>query len=195
MIHVLAWFLCDYMMLKLVQNGKLPFSKFDYVLAWIYRETICIYLFLKAASDNTVKWRDGKYRLKWGGLAEEIVENKYDTKSPTKSNSNLVDEKSNQFINVSSSSLATTNGKKVFSHKRNSSYSVLMNNNNNNNNLINNVQSNTTENFKLLTEPKNQIRAHHQHHHSISTPISVQTYPQLLVQTTNETDFKDIKLV
>jgi hypothetical protein len=92
-----------------------------------------------------------------------------------------------------------------------------MNNNNNNNNLINNVQSNTTENFKLLTEPKSmfilnfiinnflilsislslldQIRAHHQHHHSISTPISVQTYPQLLVQTTNETDFKDIKLV
>lgn len=32
-----------------------------------------------------------------------------------------------------------------------------MNNNNNNNNLINNVESNTTENFKLLTEPKSMF--------------------------------------
>ena len=70
--HVLMWFLFDYMLLKTVQNGKLPFSKFEYIIAWLYRELICFYLFLKAAANPTVKWRDGVYRLKWGGLAEEI---------------------------------------------------------------------------------------------------------------------------
>jgi hypothetical protein len=102
------------------------------VLAWFYRETICLYLFIKAATNPTVKWRDGKYRLKWGGLAEEIIEKKStELKAPIKSNSNLIDEKSYQFINISSSSLVT-NGKKIFNHKRNNSYSVLMNSNNNN---------------------------------------------------------------
>ncbi len=54
------------------QNGKLPFSKFDYVISWLYRETICYYLFFQATIDPTVQWRNGTYRLKWGGLAEEI---------------------------------------------------------------------------------------------------------------------------
>jgi len=191
------------MMLKLVQNGKLPFTKFEYVLAWFYRETICLYLFLKAASNPTVKWRDGKYRLKWGGLAEEILEKKSVDiqKTPIKSNSNLIDEKSYQFLNINSSSLIT-NGKKILNHKRNNSYSVLMNSNNNNNSnsLNNNNTSNISgestinENALNLAESKSQItRPFHQHHHSISTPISAQAYPQLLVQITNEIDISDLK--
>lgn len=97
LIHMLAWFLSDYTLLKIVQvnlqfinnkknknnfliinflynkkNSKMPFTKFEYVVSWLYRETICYYLFLQAAVDPTVQWRHGKYRLKWGGLAEEI---------------------------------------------------------------------------------------------------------------------------
>ena len=72
LIHILGWFLSDYTMLKVVQNGKLPFSKLDFVISWFYRETICFYLFVKAAANPTVKWRQGRYRLRWGGLAEEI---------------------------------------------------------------------------------------------------------------------------
>lgn len=188
MIHVLAWFLSDYMMLKIVQNGKLPFTKFEYVLAWFYRETICLYLFIKAATNPTVKWRDGKYRLKWGGLAEEIIEKKStELKAPIKSNSNLIDEKSYQFINISSSSLVT-NGKKIFNHKRNNSYSVLMNSNNNNIG-----ENNINQNLNVSENKSQTPRSLHQHHHSISTPISAQAYPQLLVQTTNEIDISDLK--
>jgi hypothetical protein len=44
------------------------------VISWFYRESICFYLFLKAAANPTVKWRQGRYRLMWGGLAEEIKE-------------------------------------------------------------------------------------------------------------------------
>lgn len=79
LIHVLCWFLSDYLMLRLVQNGQLPFKKFDYVVSWLYRETICLYLFVKAASNPTVKWRNGQYKLLWWGLAQEI---KSDSDSP-----------------------------------------------------------------------------------------------------------------
>jgi hypothetical protein len=76
LVHLLCWFLSDYILLTICQNGSLPFSKFEYMLSWLYRESICFYLFCKAAANPTVKWRQGKYRLKWGGLAEEIVEQK-----------------------------------------------------------------------------------------------------------------------
>ena len=91
LIHVLGWFICDYTLLLITQNGKLPFSKFEYVIAWFYRESICIFLFLKAASNPTVKWRNGKYRLRYGGLADEIIDPnveivQQETKSPTIAN-------------------------------------------------------------------------------------------------------------
>lgn len=57
-----------------LKNGRLPFNKFEYLLCWLYRETICYYLFLKAINP-TVKWRDGTYRLKWGGLSELVKDN------------------------------------------------------------------------------------------------------------------------
>ncbi len=37
-------------------------------------------MFLQAAIDPTVQWRHGKYKLKWGGLAEEVCVNKYEQK-------------------------------------------------------------------------------------------------------------------
>jgi len=71
-VHVLCWFLSDYILLKICQNGNLPFNLFKYMLSWLYRESICFYLFCKAAVNPTVQWRQGKYRLKWGGLAEKV---------------------------------------------------------------------------------------------------------------------------
>ncbi len=48
--------------------------------------------------------------------------------------------------------------------------------------------------FIFFFNKKDQTpRSLHQHHHSISTPISAQAYPQLLVQTTNEIDISDLK--
>lgn len=119
-----------------------------------------------------MKWRDGKYRLKWGGFAEEIVEKKSDLKPLIKTNSNLIDTKSIQLSNLNSSSLSANSKSKAFNHKRNNSYSVLMNSNNiqttisSSNNIgnsienLNNLVDTTNTKSSLFNEqqhsPKNQ---------------------------------------
>jgi ceramide glucosyltransferase len=72
LFHVLAWMLLDYVLLSVVQNGPLPFGKFEYVVSWLYREMTALPTFLRALFNQTVIWRTGTYRLKWGGVAEEI---------------------------------------------------------------------------------------------------------------------------
>ena len=76
----------------LLQNGRLPFSNLEYLVAWLYREGICSYLFVKASLDPTVKWRNGRYRLLWGGLAQEILE---PHKPPAAASAQLDPEKNN----------------------------------------------------------------------------------------------------
>ncbi|XP_076353090.1 ceramide glucosyltransferase-like isoform X1 [Tachypleus tridentatus] len=72
LVHVLVWFLLDWILLCIIQNGSLPFSKGDFVVAWIFRESSALYLYLKALFDPTIRWRTGTYRLRWGGIVEEI---------------------------------------------------------------------------------------------------------------------------
>lgn len=73
-------------------------------MSWIYRECVCFYLFFQAAIDPTVQWRHGKYRLKWGGLAEQIFFKQQEhKKQPSQTNiliiqqvqANLIQECSN----------------------------------------------------------------------------------------------------
>jgi len=71
-VHVLVWFLLDHLLLRVIQNGSLPFSKFDFLVAWMVRECGAPYLYFKAMSDPTITWRTGTFRLKWGGTAEEV---------------------------------------------------------------------------------------------------------------------------
>ena len=47
-------------------------SKFDYTVAWAYRECTTLYHFLKGCFNNKVKWRTGTFRVKWGGYLEEV---------------------------------------------------------------------------------------------------------------------------
>lgn len=82
LFHLLLWFFLDYVLLCIIQNGKLPFSKSDFVIAWIYRESSALILFLRALWDPDIKWRTGTYRLKWGGLAQEISSSSSYLKSP-----------------------------------------------------------------------------------------------------------------
>lgn len=138
LIHVLGWFLSDYLLLKIVQNGKLPFSKFDYVISWFYRESICLYLFVKAASNPTVKWRDGKYLLKWGGLAEEIKDEKAETKA-------IAQPASSSPSSSSTASLANGGSKKIEQTVGVSSTvneTIAKNNNVNTNGSMNNININ-----------------------------------------------------
>ena len=83
LFHLLLWFFLDYILLCTIQNGVLPFSKSDFVVAWIYRESSALLLFLRALWDPDIKWRTGTYRLKWGGLAQEVSPSQ--TSSPFKS--------------------------------------------------------------------------------------------------------------
>lgn len=72
LMHVLVWFLIDYTLLRICQNGPLPFSKFDFLCAWLFRECTSFYLSIKGHFSSVIVWRHRKYRLRWGGTIEEI---------------------------------------------------------------------------------------------------------------------------
>ncbi|PVD31337.1 hypothetical protein C0Q70_06749 [Pomacea canaliculata] len=52
-------------------GGPLPFSKFEFLVAWLLRETLSPYVLFNCHKNQTVTWRSKKYRLKWGGLVDE----------------------------------------------------------------------------------------------------------------------------
>ncbi|KAK3740830.1 hypothetical protein RRG08_042814 [Elysia crispata] len=72
--HLLVWFLSDYILIRIVQNGPLPFSKFEFLAAWLFRETMAPYILLQGHMTHHVTWRNRKYRVKWGGEVERISE-------------------------------------------------------------------------------------------------------------------------
>ncbi|KAL0182193.1 hypothetical protein M9458_021568, partial [Cirrhinus mrigala] len=55
-------------------GGPPSFSKLDYAVAWFIRESMTIQIFLSALWDPTISWRAGRYRLRCGGTAEEILD-------------------------------------------------------------------------------------------------------------------------
>lgn len=72
LLHLLLWFLLDWMLLSIIQNGLLPFNKWEFVVAWTFRECGAFYLFLHALWNPTIRWRAGLYRLRWGGAVEVV---------------------------------------------------------------------------------------------------------------------------
>lgn len=72
LVHILLWFMLDWALLCFVQNGPLPFNKLEYVCGWLLSETTRPYLFLQALLEPFIQWRTRSYRLKWGGVAEEV---------------------------------------------------------------------------------------------------------------------------
>ncbi|XP_078487918.1 ceramide glucosyltransferase [Ciona intestinalis] len=71
--HVLVWFILDYILFRQLENGHLQISKCDFLVAWFVRETLTPYIIFCALWDPTINWRTGKYRLRCGGKAEEVV--------------------------------------------------------------------------------------------------------------------------
>lgn len=43
--------------------------------AWLFREVFAILWFGKALLDPKIRWRTGTYKLKWGGIASQVVDN------------------------------------------------------------------------------------------------------------------------
>uniref|UniRef100_A0A3B3ZUJ8 ceramide glucosyltransferase n=1 Tax=Periophthalmus magnuspinnatus TaxID=409849 RepID=A0A3B3ZUJ8_9GOBI len=74
MCHCLAWFISDYIQLTGVQGGAPCFSKLDFAVAWFIRESMAVQIFLSALWDPRISWRTGRYRLRCGGTAEEVLD-------------------------------------------------------------------------------------------------------------------------
>ncbi|XP_017469187.1 PREDICTED: ceramide glucosyltransferase [Rhagoletis zephyria] len=72
LVHVLTWFLSDWILLSIVQNGSLSFHKFEFVIGWLFREISGPYLFLHALWNPAIRWRKRTYKLQWGGVAYEL---------------------------------------------------------------------------------------------------------------------------
>lgn len=84
----IGYFLCVYVYTQNYthhhhQNAPLPFGKTEFVIAWVFRELTASLLFFKALWDPKIHWRTGTYKLKWGGIAEEIK------KEDSNNNSNI----------------------------------------------------------------------------------------------------------
>lgn len=75
LIHILFWFLSDWILLQIVQNGSLPFNKFEFVIGWLLRELSGPYLFISSLWNPSIKWRTRLYKLDWGGVAYELSSN------------------------------------------------------------------------------------------------------------------------
>ncbi|KAH8309383.1 ceramide glucosyltransferase [Drosophila kikkawai] len=72
LVHVLCWFLSDWLLLSIVQHGSMPFHKFEFVIGWLFRELTGPYLFLHALWNPAIRWRTRTYKLHWGGVAYEL---------------------------------------------------------------------------------------------------------------------------
>lgn len=55
--HCLAWFTPDFIHPTGVQGGPLGFSELDFVVAWFFRETVALPIFLGPLWDPTISWR------------------------------------------------------------------------------------------------------------------------------------------
>ncbi|CAD5216389.1 unnamed protein product [Bursaphelenchus xylophilus] len=66
-LHMLYWIICDFILINIVQNGAIPFNFLQYLVAWLYRECSTLPVFLKALTNPDIHWRQGTYRLNWGG--------------------------------------------------------------------------------------------------------------------------------
>ncbi|CAL1543959.1 unnamed protein product [Lymnaea stagnalis] len=76
--HFLLWFLSDYILFRIVENGPLPFSKFEFVVAWLLREFLSPYILLMGHLKDHVVWRNQKYKIQWGGIVQVPVSNSLD---------------------------------------------------------------------------------------------------------------------
>lgn len=66
MVHILVWFMFDWILIHVVQNGNLPFNKFEFLVMWMFRECGAPYLFLHAVMNQDISWRTKKFR--WQNL-------------------------------------------------------------------------------------------------------------------------------
>ncbi|XP_063542537.1 ceramide glucosyltransferase [Cydia strobilella] len=72
LVHILLWFLSDWLMLRTVQNGSPPFTKVQFLVGWIWSECCAPFILFAAFLNPEISWRTRSYRLDWGGKAHEL---------------------------------------------------------------------------------------------------------------------------
>lgn len=72
LVHVLLWFLSDWLLLRSVQNGSPPFTKVQFLLGWVWSECCAPLVLAAALLRPEIMWRTRCYRLDWGGRAHEL---------------------------------------------------------------------------------------------------------------------------
>ncbi|KAA0193565.1 Ceramide glucosyltransferase [Fasciolopsis buskii] len=72
--HMLIWFLLDYILLLYVYPPCVPLciTRLEYLIAWIFSELTAVPNHIGAAFKRELQWRDKKFRVRWGGLAEQV---------------------------------------------------------------------------------------------------------------------------
>lgn len=76
-IHICLWLVSDYILLSMVQNKSLPFSKCEYLMAWTLREILAVVIFLEGLlSPRRIKWGKRTYKLSLGGHTEILPDTK-----------------------------------------------------------------------------------------------------------------------
>ncbi|CAF4103476.1 unnamed protein product, partial [Rotaria magnacalcarata] len=87
-------------------GGPLPFSKFEFAIAWLVREFSSFYIYFKAfTGSSTIKWRGKEYRLGSGTRAEELSTSSLPSPPVP---SLLVESPSSSSSSLSSSSLSNS---------------------------------------------------------------------------------------
>lgn len=72
LVHVLLWFLSDWLLLRSVQNGAPPFTKVQFLMGWLWSECCAPLVLVAALFNPEISWRTRSYRLDWGGRAHEL---------------------------------------------------------------------------------------------------------------------------
>lgn len=72
LVHVLVWFLMDYILVRTLEGGPLPFSKFDFLVGWMLNEITYPGVIVRSHLDPVIIWRSHTFKLKWGGVVEEL---------------------------------------------------------------------------------------------------------------------------
>ncbi|CAG0896925.1 unnamed protein product [Darwinula stevensoni] len=75
LLHSLTWLILDWILLSVVNKGGKQMNKFQFLVCWIFRESSSLFVYLRAFSMPSIRWRTGTYRLRWGGKVKEASSN------------------------------------------------------------------------------------------------------------------------
>jgi len=85
MVNSLVWFLLDWILICVIQQGPLPFSKFEFLIGWILNECTYFSFAVRALWNPVVTWRGRHYKMRWGGVTDEVTPPAAPPESPEKS--------------------------------------------------------------------------------------------------------------